>query len=105
MVRFYFTFSFSHPYEPLIPIGGLETDLFFSEGPGGSGGPGDPRNRALVAFRRAATSRDRRVLAWMDRASCPSSTNTTCGPTPRERRPGPPCSVTWPVGSRLTSPR
>ena len=32
-------------YEPLIPLGGVETNLFFA------GGAGDPRNQALIAFR------------------------------------------------------
>jgi hypothetical protein len=31
MVNFYFTFSFSVPYVPFVPIAGLETDLFFDD--------------------------------------------------------------------------
>ena len=46
MVTFYFTFVFSTPYVPLIPKDGVEADLFFP------GGPGEPRNQALIAFRR-----------------------------------------------------
>lgn len=46
MVTFYYTFVFSAPYVPLIPAGGVEADLFFP------GGLADPRNQALVAFRR-----------------------------------------------------
>ncbi|MEM7024176.1 MAG: lipoxygenase family protein, partial [Pseudomonadota bacterium] len=46
MVTFYFTFVFSASYVPLIPKDGVEADLFFP------GGPDEPRNRALVAFRR-----------------------------------------------------
>jgi hypothetical protein len=44
-VNFYFTFVFSPPYEPLIPLGGVETNLFFP------GGAADPRNQALIQFR------------------------------------------------------
>jgi hypothetical protein len=47
MMTFYYTFVFSAPYVPLIPAGGIETDLFFP------GGAADPRNQALIAFRRA----------------------------------------------------
>ena len=45
MVTFYYTFVFSTPYVPLIPQSGVEADLFFP------GGPDDPRNEALIAFR------------------------------------------------------
>jgi hypothetical protein len=45
MVTFYFTFSFSVPYEPLIPIEGFDENLFFE------GGMDDDRNKALVRFR------------------------------------------------------
>lgn len=45
-VTFYFTFAFSTPYEPFIPLAGVDTELFFP------GGPADERNRALVALRR-----------------------------------------------------
>jgi len=44
-VNFYFTFVFSPPYEPLIPLGGIEEDLFFPNG------TQDPRNQALIQFR------------------------------------------------------
>ena len=47
MATFYFTFAFSVPYEPFIPIAGLDADLFFP------GGMDDPRNKALVLFRQA----------------------------------------------------
>ncbi len=46
MVNFYFTFAFSPPYESFIPISGIESSLFFQ------GGLEDPRNRALVDYRR-----------------------------------------------------
>lgn len=46
MVTFYYTFVFSAPYVPLIPTGGVEADLFFP------GGAIEPRNQALIAFRR-----------------------------------------------------
>ena len=45
-VNFYFTFVFSPPYAPLIPIGGVNTQLFFP------GGVGDRRNQALIKLRR-----------------------------------------------------
>ena len=48
MVNFYFTFVYSPPYESLIPLPGIETDLPF-----GGGDATDPRNVALVDFRRA----------------------------------------------------
>jgi hypothetical protein len=44
-VTFYFTFAFSTPYQPFIPLGGVNTELFFS------GGIGAPRNRALIDLR------------------------------------------------------
>ena len=44
-VNFYFTFVFSTPYEPFIPLGGVDTELFFP------GGARDTRNRALMRFR------------------------------------------------------
>jgi Lipoxygenase len=44
-INFYFTFVFSPPYEPFIPLSGVTTGLFFP------GGPNDPRNQALVQFR------------------------------------------------------
>ena len=45
MMTFYFTFAFTAPYEPFIPAGGADTDLFYP------GGPRDPRNAALIEFR------------------------------------------------------
>ena len=45
-VTFYFTFAFSTPYEPFIPLGGVDRDLFF---PGGAHGK---RNRALIRLRK-----------------------------------------------------
>jgi hypothetical protein len=44
-ISFYFTFAFSTPYEPFIPLGGVNTELFFP------GGAGDGRNRALMDLR------------------------------------------------------
>ena len=44
-VNFYFTFVFTPPYESFIPLGGVDTALFFP------GGVTDPRNRALIDFR------------------------------------------------------
>ncbi len=44
-VSFYFTFAFSTPYEPMIPLGGINSELLFARG------PRDRRNRALVEFR------------------------------------------------------
>ena len=45
-VTFYFTFTFSTPYEPFVPFGGVGEELFFP------GGRNDKRNRALVDLRR-----------------------------------------------------
>lgn len=47
MMSFYNIFSFSAPYEPFIPLGGVDTQLFFPDG------LTDPRNVALVAYRQA----------------------------------------------------
>jgi hypothetical protein len=44
-LNFYFIFAFSPPYESFIPLGGVESELFF---PGGSA---DPRNQALIRLR------------------------------------------------------
>jgi hypothetical protein len=44
-ISFYFTFAFSPPYTPAIPLGGIHSELFFP------GGPSSPRNRALIRFR------------------------------------------------------
>lgn len=44
MMTFYCIFLFSAPYEPFVPLAGVETDLFFPEA-------NDRRNQALVAFR------------------------------------------------------
>ncbi|MFP3941019.1 MAG: hypothetical protein ACLF0P_11980, partial [Thermoanaerobaculia bacterium] len=46
MVGFYFTFAFSVPYVPLVPLAGAETDLFFGDD------PKEPRNAALIRLRR-----------------------------------------------------
>lgn len=46
MMTFYYIFIFSAPYEPLLPLFGNDTDLYFSD-------PNDPRNKALEAFRGA----------------------------------------------------
>ncbi|HEU4656312.1 MAG TPA: lipoxygenase family protein, partial [Capillimicrobium sp.] len=45
-LSFYFTFAFSTPYEPFIPLHGPAAELFFP------GGASAPRNRALVELRR-----------------------------------------------------
>jgi hypothetical protein len=45
-LSFYFTFTFSTPYEPIIPFDGPGGDLFFA------GGPADPRNQALITLRK-----------------------------------------------------
>jgi hypothetical protein len=50
MVRFYFTFSFSVPYVPFIPIAGPTTGLFFGDD------PAEPRNAALIRLRREIAS-------------------------------------------------
>ena len=42
MINFYFTFIYSAPYEPLIPIGGVGDNLFFED---------EKINQALIAFR------------------------------------------------------
>ncbi len=47
MVTFYYIFGFSIPYVSLVPLNGVETNLFFP------GGLADPRNQALVSFRQA----------------------------------------------------
>lgn len=47
MMTFYNTFSFSAPYEPLLPLEGLTRDLFFDDG-----NKNDSRNKALIAFRK-----------------------------------------------------
>jgi hypothetical protein len=46
-LAFYNTFAFSVPYEPFIPLNGIDSNLFFP------GGLGDPRNQALVKYRQA----------------------------------------------------
>ena len=45
-LTFYFTFAFSTPYVPFIPLAGVGTNLFFP------GGIGDKRNQALRELRR-----------------------------------------------------
>jgi len=52
MISFYFTFIFSAPYEPLIPLDGEDSALFFPE-------PNDPRNQALINYRE-------RVMAFIN---------------------------------------
>lgn len=46
-VNFYYIFVFSRPYEPLIPTGGVDSNLPFP------GGLQDARNRAVVTFRQS----------------------------------------------------
>jgi len=50
MIRFFSIFIYSVPYVPIIPEGGVESDLYFSPN------PQDSRNRALVEFRQAVQS-------------------------------------------------
>ncbi len=45
-VTFYFTFAFSTPYEPFMPLDGAGAELFFP------GGKGDKRNQALIDLRK-----------------------------------------------------
>ena len=45
-VTFYFTFAFSTPYEPFIPLHGVGRELFFPDG------DGDSRNQALIKLRK-----------------------------------------------------
>jgi len=45
MMTFYYIFIFSAPYEPLLPLFGNESDLYFDD-------VDDPRNIALIEFRR-----------------------------------------------------
>ncbi|GGG05183.1 hypothetical protein GCM10011344_01950 [Dokdonia pacifica] len=44
MMTFYYIFIFSAPYEPLLPLFGNDTNLYFPD-------KDDPRNKALEAFR------------------------------------------------------
>ena len=44
MMTFYYIFIFSAPYEPLLPLYGNKTNLYFED-------PNDPRNIALEKFR------------------------------------------------------
>ena len=44
MMTFYFIFTYSVPYNPLIPLFGVREDLYFDD-------PNDPRNGALIEFR------------------------------------------------------
>jgi Lipoxygenase len=48
MLNFYFTFAFSVPYEPFIPLEGIDdtSTLFYGED------VNDPSNQALIAFRK-----------------------------------------------------
>jgi hypothetical protein len=45
MATFYYTFTFSRPYESFVPEYGVESKLFFP------GGPTEPRNKALIKYR------------------------------------------------------
>lgn len=45
MVTFLFTFVFSAPYVPFVPVSGSETELIWP------GGADEPRNQALIRFR------------------------------------------------------
>lgn len=45
MMTFYYIFIFSAPYEPLLPLFGNDENLYFKN-------PSDPRNQALMVFRR-----------------------------------------------------
>jgi hypothetical protein len=45
MITFLFTFVFSAPYEPFLPLSGNATDLIWGDN------PEDPRNKALIQFR------------------------------------------------------
>ncbi|MEM7538253.1 MAG: lipoxygenase family protein [Chloroflexota bacterium] len=47
VLNFYMIFAFSVPYEPLIPVGGIDTNLFFGDD------PSTPCNQALIKFRQA----------------------------------------------------
>ena len=47
MLNFYYAFLFSAPYEPFIPLSGLESKLFFPNG------LQDQRNQALMKYRQA----------------------------------------------------
>jgi hypothetical protein len=44
-LNFYFIFIFSAPYEPFIPLDGVESDLYFKN-------RNDERNQALIAYRK-----------------------------------------------------
>ena len=44
MMTFYYIFIFSAPYDPLLPLYGNDTDLYFDD-------KDDPRNKALEVFR------------------------------------------------------
>lgn len=44
MMTFYYIFTYSAPYNPLIPLFGVKEDLYFDD-------PNDPRNAALIEFR------------------------------------------------------
>lgn len=50
MMTFYNTFIFSTPYQPFIPDGGITEDLFWPSR------TDDPRNEALIAYRKAVVS-------------------------------------------------
>ena len=50
MINFYYIFSFSSPYDSLIPVQGADTNFYFS------GNSGDPKNQALIQFRNQISS-------------------------------------------------
>jgi hypothetical protein len=66
-LAFYNTFAFSVPYEPFIPLNGIDSKLFFP------GGPTDPRNQALVTYRQA-------IAAMIDDLSAPFAPQLTQWP-------------------------
>jgi Lipoxygenase len=49
-LNFYYTFAFSTPYEAFVPLGGINTELFFPAGPNGK------PNRALIELRNGLAS-------------------------------------------------
>ena len=61
MTTFYFTFVFSVPYVPFIPVEGVEADLYFP------GDAGSACNQALIKYRRDVLSFiDVYVAAWQE---------------------------------------
>jgi hypothetical protein len=45
-LNFYFVFIFSAPYEPFIPLDGVDSNLYFEN-------RNDERNQALIAYRKS----------------------------------------------------